>query len=247
VQDSGIVVEPIVEGKRWYTPERIPEHMSMTQPVNMQPMSWGHLILNSPEWVAVFASALFAVVTIGVVIWQVCVMKAQVRVMIWQARSSHRNEQTQNRLLRLQHEHEWVRQRNREREELLKLAGKLSSAVSCLKDPRSRSAPQHWYDVQSTAYELESRLSLVDITAFLGVYDHWYPNLRQYLEAVLDVVLDDSKYPQPDSSGWPAPETVQALAAVAERCNPTKILLDLQTAIRMEFYDFKKKWDALLP
>ncbi|MGC2330793.1 MAG: hypothetical protein WA581_05025 [Candidatus Acidiferrales bacterium] len=52
-------------------------------------MSLWHLIWNSPEWVAVFANALFALVTISVIVWQV-------RVMIWQGRTSARHERIQN-------------------------------------------------------------------------------------------------------------------------------------------------------
>jgi hypothetical protein len=166
--------------------------------------------------------------------------------MIWQARSSHRNDQTQNRLLRLQHEHEWILRRNQAREQLLKSVDKLKSAVGCLKDHRSRSAPEHWYTVQDTAYELESRLSVLDHTTYTGMYDDWYPSLREYVEAITEVVVSDSEYPQRESSGWPAAETVEALTAINKRCNPTNIYLSLETAIRMEFVDFKTKWDALL-
>ena len=52
----------------------------------MQEMSFWQLVENSPEWVGVFANALFAIVTIYVVY-------RQVRVMGWQ-----------NNLIRLQHE-----------------------------------------------------------------------------------------------------------------------------------------------
>lgn len=95
---------------------------------------------------------------------------------------------------------------------------------------------------QNVAYEIQSRLSILDITTFMGSYDDWYPSLRTYVEAILKVVLDA----EPESSPWPAPETVQALAAVTRRCNPTKIHLDIEKAIRMEFSDFNQKWDALL-
>ena len=74
----------------------------------MHEMSFWELIKNSPEWIGVFANIVFALVTIGVLIWQV-------RVMRWQGRNSERNERIQNRLIRLQHEHEWVVRLNAER------------------------------------------------------------------------------------------------------------------------------------
>src|SRR5271154_3817779 len=110
----------------------------------MEPMSFGQLVENNPEWVGVFASALFAIVTIGVIIWQVFVMKAQVRVMKWQVRSSARHERTQNRLIRLQHEHEWVFRKNQEREQILKLARKLHLAAGCLKETPMAADQLNW-------------------------------------------------------------------------------------------------------
>ena len=102
------------------------------------------MILNNPEWVGVFANALFAVTTIGVITWQVCVMKSQtrvmtmqVRVMRWQSRISARHERVQIQLIHLQHEHEWLLRLNAEREQLLKLGRKLHLAAGCLKQTPS--------------------------------------------------------------------------------------------------------------
>jgi hypothetical protein len=41
--------------------------------------------------------------------------------------------------------------------------------------------------------------------------------------------------------------TRKELKAVDDRHNPISIFIDLETAIRMEFLDFKDKWDAALP
>jgi hypothetical protein len=215
----------------------------------MEPMSFWQLVENSPEWVGVFANALFAVVTIGVVIWQVCVMKAQVRVMQWQGRNSARHERLQNRLLRLQHEHEWLLRLNAEREQLLKLARKLHLAAYGLKVTQSNADALNWQEVQDTAYELASRLEILDIAAFTGKNDNWYPNLTRYVDAVQQAVVEDSKFnktysEKPDS---PNLSTRKALQAAAERYEPIKIFLDLESAIRMEFFDFKSKWDTALP
>ncbi len=115
----------------------------------MEPMSFWQLVFNNPEWVSVFANAIFAVTTIAVIIWQVYVMKAQVRVMKWQARRSARNEQIQNRLIRLQHEHEWVLRRNQEREQLLKLARKLQLDVGCLQHASSDADSRLWGELMN--------------------------------------------------------------------------------------------------
>ena len=40
----------------------------------MQEMSFWQVVENSPEWVGVIANTLFAIVTIGVVVWQGRVM-----------------------------------------------------------------------------------------------------------------------------------------------------------------------------
>src|SRR5580704_9362828 len=93
--------------------------------IPMQEMPFWELVKNSPEWVSVFASALFAGVTIVVIIWQVRVMKSQVRVMKWQAKISARHERRQNDLIRLQHEHDWLNALNVKREVILKTASNL--------------------------------------------------------------------------------------------------------------------------
>ena len=64
--------------------------------MNMEPMSFWQLVLNNPAWAGVVANVVFAITTIGVIIWQV-------RVMVWQGRNSERHERIQNLLIRLQH------------------------------------------------------------------------------------------------------------------------------------------------
>ncbi len=81
-------------------------------------MSLWELAKNSPEWVGVFASSLFAAVTVGVLCWQARLMK-------WQGSNSDRHERRQNTLIQFQLENEWVLRLNAEREEILTLARKL--------------------------------------------------------------------------------------------------------------------------
>jgi hypothetical protein len=216
--------------------------------MKIEPMSFWQLVVNNPEWVAALASIVFASFTVAVLIWQVCVMKAQVRIMKWQARASARYEHIQNRLIRLQHEHEWVLQKNRERAEILKSARKLHIAAGCLKEEKSIADSLHWSEVNDVAYELNGRLSILDVAAFMGPYDDWYPNLRQYLEAVVNALIADSDFNKTWdlSSDSPNLTTRKALNAAEQNYKMIDVFLDLEKAIRMEYFEFKQKWDALL-
>jgi hypothetical protein len=203
-------------------------------PVDMQPMSLWQLLLNNPEWVAVFASSLFSLVTVIVIIWQVCVMT-------WQGRTSARHERIQNKLIRLQREHEWVWQRNRERGQLLESARKLNLAVGILVSEQSSSfEPISWGEIQDASHELSARLRILDVAVFTGFYDQWFSKLEDYVDAIQHVVIEESNVQCPSS------ETKDKLKEVQGTYNPIGIFLEIEAAIRMEFFEFKKKWDALL-
>jgi integrase len=105
----------------------------------MELRSFWQLVENSPEWVTAIAAVLLAIVTSIVIYCQLRVMKGQARamrfqatVLKWQARQSVRLQRAQNALIRLQHEHEWARLNNQERDQILKSARKLHVAVRCL-------------------------------------------------------------------------------------------------------------------
>jgi hypothetical protein len=208
----------------------------MTMPP-MQELSFWDLVKDSPEWSAVFAGALFAVVTVGLI-------ASQVWVMIWQGRNSERHELAQNRLLRLQFEREWLTQTNREREQLLKLARKLHRAAGCLKEEPSNSDPSFWIEVMETAEELDSRLKILDGPAFMGENDNWFPNLEGYVDAILQAVRADSESNEELKPASPNQSTRKALKEADDEYQPVDILLDLEAAIRMGFLDFKSKWDT---
>jgi cell division protein FtsL len=201
----------------------------------MHEMSFWELAKSSPEWVAVFANAIFATVTIGVVIWQVCVMK-------WQGRVSERHERIQNRLIRLQHEHEWLLRLNAERERILDIARKLHLAASCLELRSSDGDRHNWEELQNTVHELSGRLRILDIGAYAGKYDQWFPSLEAYVETVQQVVIEDGT-----TEPTPSLSTRQALKDADGRYKPIGIFLDLETAIRIEFFEFKTKWESKLP
>lgn len=211
---------------------------------SMEPMSFWQLVENSPEWVAAFASIVFGLATTTVIVWQVFVMKAQVRVMEWQTRSAARHERLQNRLIRLQHEHEWVRQKNQERGEFLKLARKLHLVAGCLKKTPAEDDRYHWGELQETVYDLHERLQILDLSVYSTPYDGWYFTLNAYVAALLKAVTEDEPS---DSTYAPNPSTRIVLKDAEDHHNPTKIFLDLEAAIRMEFFEFKNKWDAALP
>lgn len=208
----------------------------------MHEMSFWELIKNSPEWVGVFANALFALVTIVVVVWQVLVMK-------WQGRNSERHERTQNRLIRLQHEHEWVLRLNVEREQVLKLARELHLATGCLRQENSIADKNSWEKVQDLAYELRDRLSIFDLRAYSGAYDSWYPRLIEYVDSIVMIIIDDGKFDSTygTADGAPNLTTRKALREGDKHHDPIHIFLDIEASIRMEFFEFKAKWDAELP
>jgi hypothetical protein len=208
----------------------------------MEPMSVWRLALDNPEWAGVFANSLFAATTIAVIIWQV-------RVMTWQGRNSERHERIQNRLIRLQHEHSWVLRLNAEREQLLKLGRKLYLAANALKEKPTEFDPLRWVEVQETVTELSSRLQVLDVAAFTGPFDRWYINLRDYVEAVQKAWIDDSSFNQTFSlsSDSPTLSTRKTLKEAGERCDIIGTFLEIEGAIRMEFHQFKKKWDDALP
>jgi hypothetical protein len=223
----------------------------MHPPVQLHEMTRLEFLLNNPEWVAVFASAVFAVFTIIVIIWQVFVMKAQVRVMVWQGRTSARHEsrqnrliESQNRLIRFQFEHQRIQIVNGERAQLLKLGRKLHLSAICLKETPSEHDGIFWDEVVDEVSELNERLSTLDVDAYAGFYGEWYFHLTDYVESLLRAVADDGQYAPAVPGARPAPTTVATVLATEKRCNPTKIFLEIETAIRMDFFEFKQKWDA---
>jgi hypothetical protein len=221
----------------------------------MEPMSFWQLVENSPEWVAVFANVLFAGTTIGVLAWQVSVMKQQrrvmqwqVRVTKWQGRNSARHERTQNNLLRLQLEHELVHSLNAERERILKLTEELSLLVGTLKEEQTLNDESHWSDLQDKVDELDQRLRILDLRAYSDPYGKWFFALEQYVKGVLNAVIEDNDFNKRYGYSGASPNlsTRTMLTELNMRHDPITIRLDIETAIRMEVSDFTDKWDAAL-
>lgn len=194
----------------------------------MHEMSYWEVVQNSPEWVNVFANVLFGAVTIGVVFWQGLVMD-------WQ-----------NKLMQLEHEHDWSLRSNAEREQILKLARKLHFAASSIKTKERAGDKHHWGELQDNVTELDIRLRTLDVSVYTGTYDNWYPRLSEYVSALLQAVIHDyeHKATYDGDAETPTLSTRKALNAAEEENNPIHIFLDAEAAIRMEFLDFKDKWDA---
>ena len=84
-------------------------------------------------------------------------------------------------------------------------------------------------------------MRILDVATFSGEYDRWFFDLEKYVEAVQNAVIKES------TGQLPTEQTLKKLDEADKRHDPIKIFLDLETAIRMEFFDFKKIWDELLP
>lgn len=194
----------------------------------MQEMTFWQVILNSPEWVGVLANILFATVTIGVVIWQVRVMKRQ------------------NSIIRLQHEHEWLLRLNAEREQILKLCRKLHLAIGGIALKEKKTDALRWEQTQDTAFELNARLNTMDSSAYTDENGNWFPRLQAYVDSVLKVVGEDYQFKNTYAldDAIPSESTRKALRDSENKHNPITISLALESAIRMAFFDFNAKWDS---
>ena len=208
----------------------------------MEHMSFWELTKNSPEWVAAIASSLFAAITVLVLYWQV-------RVMRWVGRNSDRHERTQNRLIQFQLENEWVLRMNAEREKILTQARKLQLVAGCLRERERSSDQTNWEELRDRVVELSERLRILDARAHNGQYDNkWYLPLVVYVDAIVKIVLEDGKFNDTYAltSVVPNLSTRTMLKELNTKLEPIAVFLDLENAIRMEFSDFKDKWDAAL-
>jgi hypothetical protein len=230
-------------------------------PFPMHEMSLLDFVMNNPEWVAVFTSVLFAFVT-SLIIWrQYCAMQEQVVVMQQQkevmdqqkelmkkqGEASSRHEQRQNRLIQLQHEHEWLMQLNAERKEVLKTGLKLHLCYLYLANFQASDPgrPNNWNDLQNYYYELNARLETMDVAAYKSSSDTWHKALTGYLKVVFEAITIDIEQCKIAviNPPVPRPATSVALMKAETDFNPIGIFIALRRAIQGEFLAFKKKWD----
>lgn len=201
----------------------------------MGPTSFWELVKNNPEWVGVVTSVIFAVVTAVILGWQVFVMQRQ-------ERNSSRHEETQNNLLQLQLEHEFVRLLNAERERILELAKELKLSSDCFMNAPI-SVNNHWNKLKNTAYELNERLSVLDLRAYSGSYGKWYFDLNDYVDALLKAVVQDT---DTMAEGDVRLRVMDLLRTSANTHKLIDIQLAIESAIRMEVFGFEQKWNAAL-
>ena len=142
----------------------------------------------------------------------------------------------------------WLLRSNSEREQILKSARKLHLTAGCLKEKQNAGDQLSWEEVRDTVYELSKRMRILDLRAYSGAYDQWYFNLNQYVDAVLRIVTDDATFSETyDMTGeTPGISARRALKEADNRYEPITIFLELEAAIRMEFFEFKTRWDIEL-
>ena len=198
----------------------------------MQEMSFWELVRNSPEWVAVLANALFALVATLLVIWQIVVSKGLLTA--------------QNRLIRLQHEHDWLLRSNGEREQILKITGKFHLASSLLRPDARTGDRENWLELQDTYYELSLRLRILDLGAYTSAYDSWLAKLKSYVAEMGEAITDDFKFNGTYSVANDTPNlsTRERFFSINSRHNPISTMMELEIAIRMEYSEFRSKWNA---
>jgi len=208
----------------------------------MHEMSFWELVENSPEWVSALAAVIFGFVSAGIIVWQVLLMWRQGNI-------SARLFAQQNLLIRWQHEHDWVYERNRVRLELRDLTQKIYLAASCLKGDDSGTDMRNWERLQDVAFELSSRLRALDLAVYSTPYDHWYASLEDYVEGVLNAIIKNVEFARKSGTDEAAPttSTVKEIEKITEAANLSEIQLDFESSIRMDFFEFKQKWDQRFP
>jgi hypothetical protein len=210
--------------------------------IPMQEMPFWELVKNSPEWVSVFASALFAGVTIVVIIWQVRVMKSQVRVMKWQAKISARHERRQNDLIRLQHEHDWLNALNVKREVILKTASNLHIKALYIESDHAINDDGVWSELLKLRADLRLQMEILDVAAYTKDQEGWYGKLMAWSNEVFRIITED--FETTKTPGIPTTATRQALKAAETTFAPIQAIYALQLIIRADTETFKKKWDS---
>jgi hypothetical protein len=228
----------------------------MYPPVEMHEMSFWKLVQNSPEWVAIFTTVVFAIVTSFIIWRQYRVMQQQSKIMQRQAENSDLHERQQNRLIQLQHEHEWMERLNAERERLLSLAERMrlhSSGLILLTKTSFAEAKEasvadelNWRELRETASELDARLRVLNVAVYAGSYHaKWHQSLKDYVAAILKTIEDEFEFRRTFKlrTVGSSSKLAKALKEVEDLHNPMKICLDIEAAIRMEFVKFKQGWD----
>jgi len=200
----------------------------------MHEMSFWELVRNSPEWVAALAAVVFGCATAFII-------GMQVRVMTRQERNSERNERNQIRLLRLQHEHDWMVRLNSERDKILQLSLSVNAGAVVMQNMSNLAT---WIKFREDLIELRLRLRSLDVAALTTMNNAWYSRLTDYMNALIVAVnYDATTAAQMGTPGEkPNPITLKAFAEAERLADVPKLFMSIELAIRSEFEDFNAKW-----
>jgi len=165
--------------------------------------------------------------------------------MILQGRRGDERERQQNGLLRLQFHYSWLIQVNTEREKILRLTREIHLAAGCLKSPAAPGDDSFWEELQEKTIEMRQRLGILDFGASHRAYDSWFYQLEQYVDDLRRIIGEDYEFQKLYKLDGKAPvdSTRTKLKDAEARHQPIDILLDIEKAIRMEFFEFNKKFD----
>lgn len=197
---------------------------------------------DAPAWMSAVAAVVFGIVSSGIILWQVLLMRKQGNI-------SARLLAQQNRLIRWQHEHEWIYERNRVRWELLDLTRKMTLAASCLKGDNCETEKLHWDALHDAASELYRRLSALDQAVYSTPYDSWHNSLEDYVNAMLDTMVKNDEFCKKYgiAENTPTKSIVEAIEKIIKTANPIDMQMSMEASIRMDFWKFKQKWDESFP
>jgi hypothetical protein len=219
--------------------------LAMYPAMPMHEMSKLEFIVNNPEWVTVLTSSLFAIVTLCIIWRQKSVMQQQAQIMVQQkeimrvqAETSARHERQQNRLIQLQHEHDWLTALNVKREEVLATAEKLHIDTLFVINGPFVTDMKGWSDLQHGRAKLKLQLDVLDVAAYLENKDDWHAQLMNWCAALFNVISEDYKV---NKSGTPTMATRVALKELDKVQVPTKAMVAIRKAIRTDTDTFKKR------
>jgi hypothetical protein len=219
-------------------------------PPEMHEYTFVQLLKDSPEWVGVCATSLFATLTAAIIFWQVLVMKAQTRISLQESRRGARHDRqqnvllhSQNRLIRYQFEYEWLKELNADR---LSILDELRSVYvkSNLMASQEQAPEGVWAELKSLILDLDARLRMAG--AFLGK-DEWYDDGYGYIahltsavahERAMEVSMRMAAHETPNA------ETRKAFLEGEQLFKPVFTLAKIENSIRLEAFKFKKSWDS---
>jgi hypothetical protein len=211
----------------------------------MREISFWKLVENSPEWVGVFTTTVFALVTTAIIFGQYLAMKAQVRVMLWQGKLSARHERQQNSLLehqnkviRYQFEYARLNESNNERKLLLALGRKIYETAHFAAGASPSADAKYLHDLRVLSDEVTTRENVLSVSVYSGKFDAWYENFLQYTARVEKALLAER-------TTQPSADTKMQLREANAFCLSKKIFAEIENAIAFEFRDVNDKWDAL--